>query len=97
MGLVKPKINMITKELFRKQVVILIISKNIEFVVNSANTQIVNINRCLKKAKLETATDYIQVETNKIIITTDKTNSSSDLNIIEKCLKENVNINLDQV
>lgn len=97
MGLVKPKINMITKELFRKQVVILIISKNIKFVVNSANTQIVNINRCLKKAKLETATDYIQVETNKIIITTDKTNSSSDLNIIEKCLKENVNINLDQV
>ena len=38
MGLVKPKINIITKEPFRKQVVILMISKNIGFVVNSANT-----------------------------------------------------------
>jgi len=96
MDLVKPKINMTTKELSRKQVVISMILKNIEFIVNSANVQIVNINRCLKKAKLKTVADYIQVETNKII-TTNKTTSSLDLSIIKKCLKENDNINLDQV
>ena len=72
------------------------ILKNIEFIVNSANVQIVNINRCLKNAKLKTIADYIQVETNKII-TTNKTTSSLDLSIIKKCLKENDNINLDQV
>ena len=72
------------------------ILKNIEFIVNSANVQIVNINRCLKKAKLKTVADYIQVKTNKII-TTNKITSSLDLSIIKKCLKENDNINLDQV
>ena len=72
------------------------ILKNIEFIVNSANVQIVNINRCLKNTKLKTIADYIQVETNKII-TTNKTTSSLDLSIIKKCLKENDNINLDQV
>jgi len=58
-GLVKSKINMIIIELSRKQVVISIILKNIEFIVNSTNAQIVNINRCLKKAKLETVANYI--------------------------------------
>jgi len=96
-GLVKSKINMIIIELSRKQVVISIILKNIEFIVNSTNAQIVNINRCLKKAKLETVANYIQVKTNKIIMTTNRTPSNSDLSIIKKYLKENNNINLNQV
>ena len=45
----KPKINMTIKRLSRKQVIILMTDSNAEIIINSANQQIANINRCLKE------------------------------------------------
>jgi len=58
---------------------------------------ITNINRCLKKAKLDTIADFIWVKSKDIIITTNKAAFVSDISIIEKYLKENSNINSDYI
>ena len=58
---------------------------------------ITNINRCLKKAKLNIIADFIWVESKDIIITTNKATLVSDISIIEKYLKENSNINSDYI
>ena len=91
-GLKKPKINMTTKGPSRKQIIIPMNIYNSEIVGNFMNTHIANINRCLEEAKSATITDFIQVENNGIIITTNKALSASDMSVIEKYLKENDNI-----
>ena len=58
-GPVKPRINTITKGLLRKQVIISISSNNSEVIGNFANMHITNINKYLKKVKLNTVTDFI--------------------------------------
>jgi len=59
MGQAKPKINMTTKSLSRKQIIILISKNNSKVISNFANFHISNINRCFKKAKSNTITDFI--------------------------------------
>jgi len=60
-GLVKPRINMTTKEPLRKQVIVIIhmSSNNFEVIGNFANIYITNINRCLKEALLDTVANFI--------------------------------------
>jgi len=50
---------MIMKEPFRKQIIIPIIDSNTKFIINSANQQIININRCLKEIKSDISANFI--------------------------------------
>jgi len=59
MNLKKPKINITTKSLSRKQIIILINTYNSEIIGNFANNHIANINGYLKKAKLATIAKLI--------------------------------------
>lgn len=94
-GQTKSKINMTTKGLSRKQIIILISKNNSKIIGNFANFHISNINRCLKKTKLNTIANFIWVEDNGIVITTNKVLTTQNMSMIEIYLKEIENINLN--
>lgn len=96
-GLVKPRINITTKEPLRKQVIIPWAQITLRSFGNFANMYITNINRYLKEVLLDTIANFIWVESKDIIITTNKIVSVPDMSVIEKYLKENDNINLDYI
>lgn len=96
-GLVKPRINITTKEPLRKQVIIPWAQITLRLFGNFANMYITNINRYLKEVLLDTIANFIWVESKDIIITTNKIVSVPDMSVIEKYLKENDNINLDYI
>ena len=84
----KPKINMMTKDPSRKQIIILINTINSERVIAKLNIYIANINRLLKEVKSNISADYICSNSKEIIITTNKAATISDLNIIEKYVEK---------
>ena len=55
----KPKINMMTRELSRKKVIIPMASHITELIINSAHIHIINVNKCLKNSKSDIVTDFI--------------------------------------
>ena len=93
----KPKINMTTRGLSRKEVIISIAKSNAELIINLAHTHISNINKCLTNSKSDIVADFIQITNNGIIITTNKPANMLDLSTIEKFLKNIDNVNLDLI
>ena len=87
-SLVKPRINMTTKRPSRKQIIILMSKNNAEVISNHANYHIININKCLKKAKSNTVANFICLENYGIIITTSQAASAQDMSVIENVLKK---------
>ena len=55
----KPKINMMTRGLSRKEVIIPMAKSNAELIVNSAHTHISNVNKYLKNSKSDIVADFI--------------------------------------
>ena len=94
MGNKKPKINMMTRGPLRREVIIPMTKVNTELIINSAHIHISNINNCLKNSKSDIIVDFIQINVNGIIITTNKPANDLDSSTIEKYLK---NINLDSI
>ena len=94
MGNKKPKINMMTRGPSRREVIIPMTKVNTELIINSAHIHISNINNCLKNSKSDIIVDFIQINVNGIIITTNKPANDLDSSTIEKYLK---NINLDSI
>ena len=70
---------------------------NSEAIVLQAKTYISNINRLLKSVKSEISTKFIYFENRRIIITTNEVVVSSDLNIVERYIKELDNIDLNNI
>ena len=68
----KPKLNMTTKSLSRKQIIILMGSNNAKRVMAKANVHVSNINRLLKKAKSEIFIDFICFNNKRLLIITNK-------------------------
>ena len=68
---------------------------NFERVIITAqtNNHITNINRLLKGVKSEISANYIWSDNKGIVITTNKVVASSNLNIVEKYMKELNNVN----
>ena len=96
-GQKKPRINMTTKRLLRKQIIIPMAKSNAELIINSANQFITNINKNLKEIRSDISTDFIHITNNEVIITTDKLANASDLKIIEKCIKNTNNIDSNAI
>jgi len=94
---IKPRINMITKGPSRKQVIISISTNNLEAIISQANIHIININCLLKDAKSEISADFICFDNKGVLITTNKATVVSDLNIIEKYVKNADNIDLQDI
>jgi len=96
-GTKKPKINMMTREQLRREVIIPMTKTNTELIVNSAHIHISNINKCLRNSKSDIFADFIRYNINGIIITINKLASNLDLLTIEKYLKNIQNINSDSI
>ena len=86
-----------TKEPLRKQIIIAIAKLNTKLIINLASSNITNINKCLKNAKLDIITDFIYLTNDGVIITTNKPANIFDLSIIKKYMKNINNINLDNI
>jgi len=93
----KPKINITTKDSFRKQIIISMSTNNSEVIISQANAHISNINRLFESIESKVSTDFIYSDNNIIIITTNKVAASSNLNIVKRYVKELDNINSNNV
>ena len=76
---IKPKINITTKDSFRKKVIIPMSSDITKNFIKSLSAYVVNINCALKTIKSNTIADFICVDNKGIIITTNNISSGSDL------------------
>jgi len=85
-------INIITKDLLRKWIIILVSSQISKRIMVKLNKHITNINRALKDIESNIVADFICANNRNIAITTNKVATNLDLDIIEKYIK-----NIDEV
>ena len=93
----KPKFNIITKILFRKQIIIPMEMNNVKRVMAQSNAHITNINKLLKDIKSEISADFICSKNKGVVITTNNVTISSNLNIVEKYMKELNNVDSNNI
>ena len=94
---IKPYLNMTTKKPSRKQVIIPMNTENRNCFMKDSSAHISNINKVLKNIKSEIVTDFICVDGKGIIITTNKVANTSDLQTIERYIRNVNSIELNQV
>ena len=75
----KPRINMITKGLLWKQVIVPMNINSTNNFIKDSSMYVININRSLKNIKLNIIVDFIHMDNKSIVITTNNITSSSDL------------------
>lgn len=93
----KPHINMMTKSLLQKQIIISIGSKNISKFIKYSDNHITNINHALKEIKSDTFTDFIHANYHGLIITSNKVASLLDLEVMESYIKNANSVNTNDV
>ena len=94
----KPHIQMTTKDLFRKQVIISMSSNNISKFMKNSLLHVASINWSLRNAKSEVLVDFIRSDASSVTVITNKVTVQSDLYIIENYIKkiddiDTININ----
>ena len=87
----RPRINITTKRLLRKQIIILISTDNTSKFMFLSSEHIANIDKVLKNIKSEVIADFVYVDHWELIITTNKVISHFDINTIESNIK-NINV-----
>jgi len=70
---------------------------NAESVMVQSNAHVANINWLLKNIKSEVSADYIWLNSKGIVVMTNKVAISSDLNMVEKYIKELNNVDVSDV
>jgi len=93
----KPHIQMTTKELSRKQIIVPMSNDNNNAFMKNSVAHIANINRLLRNTKSEVAVDYIRSNPIGLSIVTNKIALQSDLQIISQYVKKSEDINELQV
>ena len=93
----KPKILMTTKDPSHKQVIIPIDNDITKEFGKKANSHITNINYALKAIKSSMIADFIHVDDKGIVITTNNIASGSDLQEIEKYIKNSLSSDTDKM
>ena len=88
----KPKLNMTTRGLSRKEVIIPMTKSNAKLIMKSAYKHIANINECLKNSNSDIIADFIHLSNNGIIITTNHPANVTELSRIKNFLKKINNI-----
>ena len=79
----KSQLNMIIKDLSRKQVIVPINKVNINNILVLANEYVANINRALKNIKSSIIVDFIHPDNSSITIISNLVASQSDLQVME--------------
>ena len=93
----KPRIAMTTKGLSWKQVIISMSNDIAKEFIKESSSHVANINCALKVIKSSMLADFICVEDKGIVITTNNVASESDLQEIEKYIKNSLSSNVDKV
>lgn len=91
------KLNIMTKGLSRKQVIVLIDFINFNRLIITSNKHFTNINRVFKNIKSDVMADFIWANHKEIVITTNKVVNTSDLNTIGRYIKNVDAINLNKI
>ena len=94
---VKPKINMTTKGLSRKQVIIPINNVIAKKFIKNSSLHVANINCALKTIKSNIIADFIHVDRKGIIITTNNISLGSDLQEIEKYVNNSLPFDVENI
>ena len=93
----KLRISMTTKGLLWKQVIVPMSNNIAKEFIKDSSSHIVNINHALKAIKSSMIADFICIENKGIVITTNNVSSGSDLQEIEKYIKNSLSSNTDKV
>ena len=93
----KPHIQMTTKGLSRRQVIIPMTKNNIDKIMKNSLIHVTNLNRNLRNAKSKVSVDFIRSDPLGITVVTNSVSVNSDLLIIEKYVKNLENIDSTQV
>ena len=97
----KPKVNITTKKLSRKQVIILMSNENktrfIEFSSKHIAKHIANLNNVLKNIKSDVIADFVYIDQAGITIVINEVTVSLDLQTIERYVKNTNHIDSDNV
>jgi len=95
----KPKscLNLTTKGLSCKQVIVPMSSNNKKNFMNKSNVYVSNMSRTLKNIKYDILVDFIYTDIAGIIVITNKVASSLDLQTIEQYVKDTNYINSNKV
>jgi len=94
---VKLKINMTTKGPSKKQVIVPMNNDIAKEFIKNSSLYITNINCVLKTIKSNTIADFIRVDSKEIIITTNNVSSGSDLQEIEKYVKNSLPSDIENI
>ena len=93
----KPRLQSTTKGPSRKQIIIPMSSGNISSFMKNSSQHVANINRKLLNAKTDVLVDYIRMNSNGLIIITNKVGRPLDLSIIDNYIKNSNDVNALQV
>ena len=95
----KPKlcINITTKELSYKQVIVPISIENAKKIIKDSSTHVININKSLKSIKSNIMANFICIDNKDIVISTNNVTSPSNLWEIKKCIKSSLCTDMDQI
>ena len=93
----KHQINMTTKKLLHKQIIIPMSNNNMVKFMKNSSFHVANINRNLKNTKSEVAVDFIRSDLVGIMIVTNKVSQVSNLTTIESYVKNLESIDSSQV
>jgi len=96
-GKSKPCINMTTKGLSQKQIIVSISKDNTNKFMALSSIHIVNINRAFRNIKSNVMANYFRLEPLGVTIATNKVVSLLDLQVIENYVKNIKNINLEDI
>jgi len=93
----KPCINMTTKGPSHKQVIVPMNSENARKYMKNVSSHVININRALRSIKSNIIANFIRLDNNSIIISTNNITNASDLQKIERCVKNSLVIEVGQI
>jgi len=93
----KPRINMTTKDPSHKQIIVPMSNNLGKRFTKDLSSHIININHALKSIKFNTCVDFICTDNKGIIISTNNVTSNSDLQEIEKYVKNLLSANDDNI
>jgi len=93
----KPRINMTTKGPSHKQIIVPMSNDLGKRFTKDLSSHVININHTLKSIKFNTCVDFICTDNKGIIISTNNVTSNSDLQEIEKYVKNLLSANDDNI
>ena len=93
----KPCINMTTRDPLQKQVIVPMNNDVAKCYLKDSSMHIININHALKNIKSNIIADFIHIDDKGIIITINNMICPSDLQKIEKYVKNSLTTDVDQI